>query len=62
MTQTEQFRPMLTNYREGHLGSLENAVWVANTISADERKRVAIMAGVTGLGMTILIYFLLRSA
>lgn len=64
MTQTEQrIRPVLTDYREGLLGTLEDAVWMSNAIAANGRKKqAAILAGITGVGMTILIYLLLRSA
>ena len=64
MTQTEQrIRPVLTDYREGLLGALEDAVWMSNAIAADgSKKQAAILAGITGVGMAILTYLLLRSA
>ena len=64
MTRTEQrIRPVLTDYREGLLGALEDAVWVSNSIAADGgKKQAAILAAITGVGMTILVYLLLRSA
>ena len=63
MTLTEQqIGPVLTDYHEGR-GGLEAAIWMANAISTHGRKkRAAILAVLTGIGMSIITYVSLRSA
>ena len=63
MTLTEQqIGPVLSDYHEGR-GGLEAAIWMANAISTHGRKkRAAILAVLTGIGMSIITYVSLRSA
>lgn len=59
----QQARPEITDYREGLRGGVEEAVWLANAIAAEGRKkRAAILAVITGVGMSIIMYVSLRSA
>jgi hypothetical protein len=61
MTLTEQqLGPVITDYHEGK-GGLEAAIWMSNAIATHGRKkRAAILAVITGVGMSILTYISLR--